>query len=197
MREASLLDDFHGLHDDLTKLALGQYICESAAEVCVENSDESAQLQLVLNALYMLEHRDYPVRLLKGAYELRLMCGAGYMPDLLSCEDCGTVGIKDGQSADTHFYLDVENGIIRCGDCFSKLGIEQRYYEDGREKPHVRLSLPTLEAMRYTVLCVPKRLFSFRLEEELLPEFAYACETYLTYHVDKSFKTLEFLKTVM
>ena len=54
-----------------------------------------------------------------------------------------------------------------------------------------------LLAMRYIVWCEPKRLFSFRLEEESLQALSALTEGYLMTQLEHSFYTLDFYKSLM
>jgi DNA repair protein RecO (recombination protein O) len=73
---------FHGLAADLSRLSLAGYfsaVCEELAP-CEEPAPE--QLRLTLNTLHFLSSGLRPQLLLKAALELRLLCLAGYQPDL-------------------------------------------------------------------------------------------------------------------
>lgn len=59
LSEASLIEQFFGLRTSLSRNAAAVYAADVAGEVCVESSDESEMLSLVLNTLYMLS-RDRP-----------------------------------------------------------------------------------------------------------------------------------------
>ena len=67
-------------------------------------------LKLMLNSLHFLANGTRPQLLLKAVTELRMLCLAGYMPDLTACEGCG-------KFEDTTMYFDKENGRLFCADC--------------------------------------------------------------------------------
>ena len=52
VREASEIESFPRIRKNLELTSAALYICDVAGDVCVENSDESEMLQLVLNTLY-------------------------------------------------------------------------------------------------------------------------------------------------
>ena len=54
------------------------------------------------------------------------------------------------------------------------------------------LSAGALAAMRYVAYADPKRLYSFKLEEEDERCMAYACQTYVIAQMERGFATLDF-----
>ena len=87
---------FVGLAADLTRLALAGYFSVLCAELCPRDEPAPEHLRLALNALHFLSTGLRPQPLLKTVMELRLLCLAGYQPDL------------DGQGA----YLDCRKGVL-------------------------------------------------------------------------------------
>ena len=51
--------------------------------------------------------------------------------------------------------------------------------------------------MRYVVYSRPERIFAFELRDGALESFASVCEKYLICHMEKNYKTLDFLKSVL
>ena len=183
LSEAALIEQFFGLRRDLTRFALAQYAADVAGEVCVENSDESEMLQLLLNTLYMLSETDRPADFVKAVFELRGAALCGFCPAL---GGCGTCGRPDGEP----IYLDVMNGTLRCGDCFD--GGNDRPADPGTATVILPLSAPVLRAMRYVTAAPAKRIFSFSLSEEETADFARVTETYLLHQLGHGFRTLDF-----
>lgn len=59
------------------------------------------------------------------------------------------------------------------------------------------LSAGMLQAMRFIVWCEPKKLFSFRLEEEALQALGSVTEAYLMTQLEHRFSTLDFYKSLL
>lgn len=97
---------------------------------------------------------DRPLALVKGAFELRAMCLAGYEPVLDACAVCGC------QPEEPRFHL--REGVLHCARCRGEVG-------DGVSMP---LDQGALAAMRHVAYGDPKRLFFFQLEEKSLSAFA-------------------------
>ena len=173
--QAESLEQFRGIRADVVLLALASYFAEATEAVSVEGRGDSALLSLILNAMYALDKLGKPPALVKAAFELRLMCLAGYAPLLDACAVCGL--------PDPHppcFHL--AEGVLHCGKCRTGVG-------DGVSLP---LTPGALAAMRHVVYGDPKRLFSFRLEGEGMACMARACEAFLLTQLERGFRTLEF-----
>lgn len=190
MKEAFQLEPFRALRSDLERFALAQYFCDVCSDVSVEGENEGELLSLALNMLYALSATDKRARLIKAAFELRAASILGVMPDLDACAGCGCTEAEV-------MYLDVMSGIIRCGECKQKQPIEELFYEDGKSVPVIELPPAVLDAMRYIVYSPLKRLCAFTLPNEAsLLILAGACEKYLTSHLERGYKTLDFYNSV-
>ena len=177
VQEAQPLEQFRSLRENIELLALGSYCAQAAGAVAQEDAPNPELLQLLCNALYALGRQGRPQLLVKAGFELRLACLAGFTPDLSACVVCGA-GEPD--------RFDLSRGALSCAAC--------REGETGIRLP---LSPGMLLAMRYIVWCEPKRLFSFRLEEESLLALSALTEAYLMTQLEHSFYTLDFYKSLM
>lgn len=175
VNEASVIEGFDGLRNDLEAFALGAYFAECLEALSVEDQPDEALMQLGLNSLYALSRNLYPRRHIKAAFELRLMCLAGYAPDLQRCAACG----KEPDEP----ILALQDGRVFCRSCA----------RGGGEAP---LCGRSLAAMRYIVSAPPKKLFSFQLTGEALDRLARAAEQYLLRQTERRFGTLDYYKQI-
>lgn len=175
INEASTIEQFRGLREDISLLALGSYIAELLESVSDEDYPNTQILQLGLNSLYALSYQFAPQMLVKAAFELRLMCLSGYQPELSLCKTCGKTDLHQSYLIPTH-------GELYCGSCKRSSGMP--------------LNLATLDAMRYIINSEPKRLFSFKLEDESMRCLSSVCEAYTLYQLDRSFGSLDYYKRV-
>ena len=76
--EATAIEMFAGLRNDIVLLALSSYFAQLAEVLSQEDAASPALLSLILNALYALSKLQKPPRLVKAATELRLAAIAGY-----------------------------------------------------------------------------------------------------------------------
>ncbi len=175
--EATLLESFRGLRDDLEKLSLGCYLAQLGQTLAEADAYNPEVLRVLLAALDALARLDRPQPLVKAAAELRLLCLSGFEPSLEGCAVCG---------APTPNRLQVRLGVLHCDTC--------------REGMTPGISLPiapgTLDAMRYIAAAPLERLFHFSLPEQTLRQLADVTETYLLSQLERGFSALDFYKSL-
>lgn len=193
VKEVELIESFFDLRSDVTKIALAGYACEVLAHVGTENMPEPALLRLCLNTLYAIAKEKSTHEQIKGAFEMRAAAILGFMPELSVCANCG----EEGEDV----VLDVMNGVVRCGACRreQEVSLVSLPTEEEGHATILCLLTPSARAALFYVLCCPlERILSFRLDgDEDIKSFAYAAETYLLNHLERSFKNLEFYKTLL
>lgn len=180
LKEAATLEDFRGLRQDLSRLALGTYFAEVTEAVAEEGVETPGLLSLLLNSLYALDKLGKPEAQVKAAFEMKLSCLIGYEPLLEGCAICGAEVPAEPQ-------LNLSEGVLHCRHCRGELG------EDSISLP---LDGPTLSALRYIVHGDPKRLFSFRLPPESLEALSGVAESFLLTQLERGFRTLDFYKSL-
>ncbi|NCB51585.1 MAG: DNA repair protein RecO [Clostridia bacterium] len=173
INEAVAVEQFGGLRSDIVSLALASYFAEVLEAVTDEDYPDPAVLHLGLNSLYALSEGLHPEKLVKAAFELRLMCLSGYEPDLSACTACG------GTELDS-VYIKPESCEILCGDC--------------RDEMSVEVSCAVLRAMRHIISAEAKKIFSFELDGESLKQLSSICEKYLLNQLDRPFGSLDYYK---
>lgn len=173
--EAQPLEVFFNLRSDIERLSLAQYFCELTGELAPQELPAEEYLSLLLNALYLLTGGKRPQPFLKAVMELRLMSISGYMPDLVACTQCG-------QYIDDEMYFDYRNGCLYCSHCG----------QSGQ-----RLTPGVLAAMRHICFADSKKVFSFTLSDDGLRKLSVITEGYMHTHLNHSFKTLGFYKSVL
>lgn len=175
--EAEPLELFFDLRTDIENLALAQYFCELAMYIIPENSSADEYLSLILNSLYMLSNKKRSPLMIKAIYEMRILSLAGYMPDLVCCDECKCY------ESDTMYFL-FDSGKILCQNCFNG------------NLNAMALSRGAITAMRYSIYAEPKKIFSFIISNVSLMQFADCAETFLLKTIDHHFNSLDFYKQV-
>jgi len=189
LREAAVIEDFREIRNDLDTFLLAQYLADLLCEVCVEGNPAPEELRLGLNTFYMLASGRKDRSMLKATFELRLAMEEGFCPDLTACELCRCVKFSD------IVYLDVMNGVLKCGKCFSAHTEPPSADEEDRTATLILSFSPTvLAAMRYVVSAPPERIFAYNIDAGYLPELEAVCEKYLLNHLERGFTTLDFYK---
>ena len=159
VREGSVIEGFEGLRADLEALAIGSYMAQVLETVSDEDAPDPQVLQLGLNALY--------------AFELRLMCLAGFAPELDQCVVCG--------GADGEMRFAPGQGGLLCPNC-------ARYADP--------VSGACLAAMRHVARAPAKRVFSFSLTGDAPRELSVICEEYLLTCLERGFSSLDYYKKI-
>ena len=160
LNEASTVEEFLGLRADLGAFALPPV------------------LQLGLNSLYALSRALCPPEQIKAVFELRLMCLAGYEPDLSCCAQCSAAEPDEP-------WFSPRGGAVYCAHC------------RGASSSAVTPLLPeTLAAMRHIVNADPKKIFSFTLGDAGRRQLAHVCEDYTATQLERGFASLDYWKKV-
>ncbi len=177
VNEATVKEGFDGLRTDIGSFALGCYFAECVDALSVEDQPDAPLMQLALNCLYALSRGMYTPEHIKAAFELRLMCLAGYTPELSHCAVCGEEEPGDP-------VLMLERGCVCCRRCAAGAG------------QTVKLDTASLNAMRHICSASPKQILSFSLEGEGAKRLSAAAEEYLLLHTERRFQTLDYWKNV-
>lgn len=177
INEAHVLNLFQKLRGDLEQLSLASYFAQ-VAELLSQEDYPTPELQsLLLNCLYALSELKLPLNQVKAVFELRAACLSGYAPDLFGCHICGS------QAPDR---FDLSSGLLECRNC--------------RDASSGGIRLPVtpgiLEAMRYICFCEPKKLFSFRLNQEQMSQLSHITEGFLTTQLERGFTALDYYKSI-
>lgn len=167
---------FDGLRTDFEALALGFYFAELTEAVSSPEIPAPELLSHLLNGLYAVSVLRKPLPLVKAAFEVKLLCLAGYEPLADACAYCGC---PDPQQP----YFDVLQGVLRCGTC-------------GEGRRGLPLCRDSLAALRHIVYGDPKRLYSFTLGPEAQKRLSAAAEAFVSAQLERGFRTLDFYKSV-
>jgi DNA repair protein RecO (recombination protein O) len=180
LNSAEPIHIFYGLRNSLSKISLASYFAE-IMRFCIKPEAQNGDImRLLLNTLYYLENGKRDEKQLKSVFELRLMSEIGYMPDIVACRSCGVY-----EPAELYFCM--ESGGFYCADCFDNESSDN----------YMKIKLPVLSALRHIVLADLSRLFNFRVSEEVQQKLSALTEIYALTHLERSFGTLDFYKTIV
>ncbi len=176
LRESMLLESFFDLRCNLLDCAVGSYILELGGECAKEETEEEELLCLMLNTLYALCEKEHNRKLIKAAFELRLLSIEGSGP---VCDTCVCCGREPGD----YFFFSPEEGGLLCASCRHRLSGRSRIYpfDEGARR-----------AMAYIESCPSKRIFSFKLGEKSMALLEKAARESIVYTFEKEFQTLKF-----
>ncbi len=177
---------FYNMRSDMVRYCLACYFADILAHVTMENNDETETLRLFLNTLYALsEKRDLPLWLIKGAFELKLMCICGFMPNFSECINCS------GDISKGVCLFSFEEAALFCGECISRIK------HQGSSVPFSCTVSPTLiPVLNYISLSPISKFLSFKLDASAAGEFSFICENYLLHKTERTYETLRIYKSV-
>ncbi len=180
LNSAEPINTFYNVRLDVEKYTLACYFSELIQFSILPGQPCDIITRLLLNTLYFLDNGRVEHRMLKPIFELRFLCEIGHLPALLGCNVCNIY------EADP-MYFNLYDGKLTCGDC-SKVGEITNI---------IRLSPKILDAIRYISLIDYKDLYKIKLSVPDRQELSQITEDYVRAQLGKSFKTLEFYKSIL
>jgi DNA repair protein RecO (recombination protein O) len=178
MNEGTTIEQFLGLREDISLLALGTYFAELLETVCPEEVPAGSALQLGLNALYAMSRGIFGPEHVKSVFELRLLCLEGFQPEVGVCGVCGREDVQEP-------LFSPASGMIHCRGCAA-----------GASGGSLALDGESWAAMKHIVMAPAKKEFSFVIPEESEQRLGRACESFVRQQLDKNFYSLDYWKSV-
>ena len=175
IEDAQPVEVFFSLRQDVERLALAQYFCELALQLCPTDTPAPQHLRLVLSALHYLGTGEKEPLLVKSVTEGRLLSLEGYMPDLTGCAHCG--------AAEAPLWFSPSAGTLRCA--------HHATHGDALE-----VSAGVLAALRHILYGEFERCFAFRLPAADCAALATLMERFLLAQIQHRFATLDFYHTL-
>ncbi len=171
LTEATLLESFYDLRNDMASFALAGYISELARLSAVPSDD--GILRLLLNCFYALSHKIADTDTVKAVFEYRLCLALGLAPDFSCCAICGEKGDR----------FDFEESAFFCGEC--------------APDPEGCFGLgDASDALNYLNGCAPGKILAFVIQGESKAAFCGFCEKYLIASSDLKPASLDFYKNI-
>ena len=180
LNSVSPIQIFYGLRGSVTAVALASYFSQIINFAVLPRTGIPEILRLMLNCLHFLSEGTKSEAVLKAVFELRMASLLGFLPDVVMCRRCGTYLPET-------LYFRVKDGHFFCRTCL----------HSGEETEGcIAMPAGTLQAIRHIVLSDFGKIFSFRVSDSAAAPLGAFAEDYLRYHIDRSFPTLEFYKTL-
>jgi len=177
--QVDIIEAFHDLRNDLIRLAYSAYVLEFVDVTMEENLNSPDVLRLMVRTLQAMCKDTIKPNIIRHIFELKHMCLLGFMPNVFSCNICGL-----SHEECTRVYFDITQGGIVCGDC----SVPSQY--------RFNILKGTLHTMQYIVSVHIDELFMFTVSEQVLFEYNKIMSTYISFYIDKKFKTLKFIEDI-
>ncbi len=172
LRQVIIDESFYELRNDMFTLAYSLYLLEVVNNVIQEMDPNDELLRLLYISLMTLKNGIHSGNIVKTVFQFRCMNMLGFAPDLSGCMECGNI--------DGVFTLHSRGGLV-CDSCFNF-----------KDKP---MSNEAIHVLRYIQQAPLKKLFHFKINDELLSEIECKVQTYFSYFVTGKFKSLDILTT--
>jgi len=182
--QADTLDAFVPLRDNLERVGYAYYLAELVDKFSEEGTENRSVFDLLLHALAALSDSTNNPDLLARYFELRLLEYVGYRPQLFNCVHCG----KTIEPIDN--YFSAEAGGVLDPDCVQT----QREQIAGRAYDAQTISLNALKVLRYLQTREWKTVRGLRLNGEAMSEVETLMLRYITHHLERNLKSVEFLR---
>lgn len=176
LEHADPIETFFLLRSDIEKISLAQYFAQLEEEFAPDNESSGAFLRLMLNSLHLLCEDKRSNIQIKSTFEMRILSMAGYMPNLISCENCGV--FKDDVMS-----FNYETGSILCRKCMDNTN-------------EIGLPLSVITALRHICYSDDNKIFGFTLSPENFDLLSKVTENYLLINTQRNFKTLDFYHSI-
>ncbi|MBQ7897313.1 MAG: DNA repair protein RecO [Clostridia bacterium] len=161
---------------DFERLSLSNYVVSMANDTAFDVTDAPEILALTCTALKVIDSTDTPSDIIKAVFELRLMAGLGFLPDLDGCLKCGK---SNGEG----FFLFEEGGFV-CQDC---------HIDETRRA--VRVDGELMGALRLLFEMPLKNAFGIRFSDPVKKNaFITLAERFSLEHLDCAGDALNFYK---
>ena len=180
--QAETVHGFRALREDLERITYAHYAVELLDRFTSEGQENRPVFDLLIDTLQQLcDVQD--LRLAVRSYELHLLTLEGYQPQLFRCVECQRT-IQPQTN-----YLDSSQGGVLCPHCG-----EQKLAASARQVRPV--SVPALKVMRYMLTHDSQTNSKLRLREETHRDLETLMIGYITYMLERSLKSIDFLRRV-
>lgn len=177
IQSAKITNYFAELRQDIIGAYYGFYFLEFANYYTREANDEREMLKLLYQTLRALTNEKIPNRLIRRIFELRALCINGEGPQVFQCAVCGC--------SDRAMAFSAKQGGLVCVECDHDI-IDKMW-----------LDTSTLYSMQYIETSKIEKLYTFIVSEKVLAELERVVQRYVDIYVDKRFKSLEILETLL
>lgn len=175
---------FSELRTDIEGAYYGMYFLEVCQHFTREGNDETQMLKLLYQSLRALMKENIPRELIKVVFELKTTVIQGEGLQVFECVACGR---KDWTVVSKEIVLRVDKSGIMCNGCLKSIP----YFSS------VEMDESTLYAMQFITHTNIEKLYTFTVEDYVLRKLQQAMKLYMDVHVEKRFKTLDFLELLM
>lgn len=177
IQSANITNYFADLRKDIEGAYYGFYFLEIAGYYTKEYNDEREMLGLLYQSMRALLNPHIPNLLIRYIFELKTLCINGQGPQVFQCVLC-----SDRERAAV--FSPAKGGLV-CSRCGADV-------KDG-----MKLDDSTLFCMQFIESSRLEKLYTFNVTDKVLKELGQVMKRLMEIYVDKKFKSLEILETLL
>lgn len=168
INSAEVINTFYNLKTDYDKLEDAYFFSKILFTLTYENEENDGVLSLFLNTLYILENKEFNIKLLKAIFKLKLLTLLGLAPNIFRCRKCGQAIFNKETKEFKGCHFSYSTNDVSCDTCKQE-GLGQ-----------IKITHACFMAIGYVILSDVKKIFSFKLDQIAQREFTNFVETYYT-----------------
>ena len=177
LSQANIREYFTELAAKQPGVYYGFYFLEVANYYARERNDERELLKLLYQTMRALTNPHLPNQLIRYIFELKVLTINGQGPQVFQCVQCG-------DRTRPAVFSAAKGGLV-CNEC------------DGQVRDGMFLDSSTLYTMQYIESSTIERLYTFNVKPEVLEKLGRVMGRLMKMYVDKEFKSLEILETLL
>ncbi|MCX7839596.1 MAG: DNA repair protein RecO [Anaerolineae bacterium] len=181
--QADTLDAFLPLRNNLERIGYAYYLAELVDKFAEEGTENRALFDELLRALAWLGETTTDPDVLARFFELRVLQYAGYRPQLFNCVHCGK------SIEPTENYFSVEAGGVLDPECVQTRRAQLEHAHDAQVIP-----LDVLKVLRYLQTREWATVRDLCVSGETMLQVETVMLRYITYHLERNLKSVEFLR---
>lgn len=176
LQKAEISNFFTEISNDIEVMCYGSYFLEFADYFAKEGIESTEMLKLLYASLKALCNDKIDNELVRYVYELKMLVINGEYPNMFECVSC--------KNQKAEYFSAVKGGLL-CADCSGKAG------------DTVHIATSTIYTFQYVITSRIEKLYTFVVNEKVLEEIAFIMKRYIKMYVDREFKSLEILNTIL
>ena len=177
IQSADISNYFAELRSDIVGAYYGFYFLEFADYYTKEFNDEREMLGLLYQSMRALLNPHIPNLLIRYIFELKALCINGQGPQVFQCVLCG--------DKERPAVFSARKGGLVCSECA------------GDVKDGIVLDSSTLFCMQFIESSKLEKLYTFNVTDQVLDQLGTVMKRLMDIYVDKKFKSLEILETLL
>ncbi|MCL4500194.1 MAG: DNA repair protein RecO [Chloroflexi bacterium] len=181
--QAETVDAFMPLRTNLERLGYAYYLAELVDKFAEEGTENKPLFDLLLHALGWLSDGTNDPVLVARFFELQLLHLVGYRPQLYHCVNCGA------ELEPVENYFSAEAGGIIEPNCMRLARSELA----GHGRDARPISLNALKVLRFMQTREFETIRPLRLSPQVLAEIESLMSQYISHHLERSLKSVDFL----